>query len=306
MEIQEKKYLSLSEFIQKEMRDFPSFIQPPLYATDQEKQFSDVLVEFNQKQPGYLKYIIHTENMRRIAALHEILGKDSVNASNNPMLFDVITRLCKGLGVRMPVVFTYRASDIAAIKNVMDAESAANLFVEENAFTLGTKESLYVFVSEELMTLAQFDENELLALIAHEVGHAMANHSLRTLTFHSNFVQYFADVDSKNKIKRMLSDNLYSRLNEVTADRAALIACRNVDYVCSMLNKLGNIHPELIDYDDSKSDHPNNKKRVDMIKLFADSKLYAECIELIDGISVNKNLYQYSESDLQVAIMRMI
>ncbi|MBQ8221000.1 MAG: M48 family metalloprotease [Bacteroidaceae bacterium] len=306
MEILKKNYLSLSEFIQKEMRDFPNFIQPPLYATDQEKQFSDVLIEFNKQQPGYLKYIVHTENMRRIAALRRLLGKDQVNASNNPQLFNVITKLCKGLGVNMPIVFTYGNRDIAAITDVMSSGGACELFVENNAFTLGTKDSLYIFVSEELINSTQLNENELLVLIAHEVGHAMANHSLRTLTYQSNFIQYIVDIDAKNKIKKMMSDKSFSRLQEVTADRAALIACRNVDYVCSMLDKLGKVHPELMDYDDSESDHPNNRKRIEMIRLFAKSQLYAECIERIDGFPVDKSRYIYTESDLQVHIMRII
>ena len=149
----------------------------------------------------------------------------------------------------------------------------------------------------------------MLALIAHEVGHAIANHSLQNIICDPNVLKFFESVGGDllrnkiSKIKDMLNNNLAARLKEVTADRASLLACRNVDYVCSMFEKLPS---ELMNYDDFYSSHPNNKKRIAMINLFAESQLYADCIERIDCCSVDKTKYKYSEQELQNLIMAIV
>lgn len=181
MQIFDNTYLSLSEYMEKEVQRFKKFIEPPLYVTEQEKEFLDSIAKFNEVAPGFIKYTFNESNMLRIQVLRGVLDKQPVNVNNNPRLFDIITTLCRNLGIPMPLVYVYSDEDIYRIGCALEKTSlkGEELFQSENAFTRGSKEMLYVFISEELMAKTEYSNPEITALIGHEIGHTLANHPIK-------------------------------------------------------------------------------------------------------------------------------
>ena len=153
MKIADNTYLSLAEYMEKEVQGFKKFIDPPLYVTEQEKEFLDSIAKFNEAVPGFIKYNFNEINMLRIYVLRSVLDRQPVNVNNNPRLFDIITTLCKNLGISMPLVYIYSDEDIYRVGQALEETSlrGTNLFQSDNAFTCGSKEMLYVFISEEMM-----------------------------------------------------------------------------------------------------------------------------------------------------------
>lgn len=307
MQIADNTYLSLSEYMEKEVQGFKKFIEPPLYVTEQEKEFLDSIAKFNDAVPGFIKYNFNEINMLRIHVLKDVLDKQPVNANNNTRLFDIITTLCKNLGISMPLVYIYSDADIYRVERALEETSLCgmNLFQSNNAFTCGSKEMLYVFISDELMAKTQYTDPEIMALIGHEIGHALANHPIKASIMATD-LSTITNPQVIARIRQLQQNNQYSRLQEITADRAAVIACRDVEVARSMIKKMNNLNEALWDYDHSQGSHPNGKTRVRAIELFGKSLLYARCIELIDHTTIDRNAYPLSARDLQAEIMKII
>ncbi|GEM_PF-2736708 len=300
-------YLSLSEYMAKEVEDFPKFIEPPLYVTEQEKEFLDSIIKFNEVVPGFIKYKFNELNMLRIQLLRGVLDRQPVNMNNAPALFEIVMDLCKNLGIPMPLVYTYSDEDIYRMGRALEETNldVSDLFVQNNAFTSGSKEMLYVFISDELVTRAKYTAPEIMALIGHEIGHAFANHPINSYITGLD-LSSIADPQVVARIRLLRQNEQYSRLQEITADRAAVIACRSVETAQSMIKKMNNLNEDLWDYDHSQLSHPNGKTRVKAMELFGKSLLYARSIELIDKRTVDKRDYPLSARDLQAEIMKII
>lgn len=307
MQIFDNTYLSLSEYMEKEVQGFKKFIEPPLYVTEQEKEFLDSIAKFNEVAPGFIKYTFNESNMLRIQVLRSVLDRQPVNVNNNSRLFDIITTLCKNLGIPMPLVYVYSDEDIYRMERALEETSLKGqvLFQSNNAFTCGSKEMLYVFISEELMAKTEYTDLEIMALIGHEIGHALANHPIKGSIMATD-LSTITNPQVIARIKQLQQNNQYSRLQEITADRAAVIACRDAAAAQSMIKKMNNLDEALWDYDHSEASHPNGKTRVRAIELFGKSLLYARCIELIDHTTVDKSAYLLSARDLQAEIMKII
>ena len=307
MQITDNTYLTLSEYMEKEVQGFKKFIEPPLYVTEQEKEFLDSIAKFNEAVPGFIKYNFNELNMLYIQLLRSVLDKQPVNANNNPRLFDIITTLCKNLGISMPLVYVYSDEDIYRVARALEETQlkGEELFQSHNAFTCGSKEMLYVFISNELMEKTKYTDPEITALIGHEIGHALANHPIKTSIMRTD-LSTIANPQVVARIRQLYQNNQYSRLQEITADRAAVLACRSVDVARSMIRKMNNINEAYWDYDHSQGSHPNGKTRVRAIELFGKSLLYARCMEMVDHCSLDKSAYPLSARDLQSEIMKII
>ena len=307
MQIFDNTYLSLSEYMEKEVQGFKKFIEPPLYVTEQEKEFLDSIAKFNEVAPGFIKYTFNESNMLRIQVLRSVLDRQPVNVNNNSRLFDIITTLCKNLGIPMPLVYVYSDEDIYRMERALEETSlkGQELFQSNNAFPCGSKEMLYVFISEELMAKTEYTDLEIMALIGHEIGHALANHPIKGSIMATD-LSTITNPQVIARIKQLQQNNQYSRLQEITADRAAVIACRDAAAAQSMIKKMNNLNEALWDYDHSEASHPNGKTRARAIELFGKSLLYARCIELIDHTTVDKSAYLLSARDLQAEIMKII
>ncbi|HEY9697854.1 MAG TPA: M48 family metallopeptidase [Trichocoleus sp.] len=125
---------------------------------------------------------------------------------------------------------------------------APRLFIKTfpaiNAFTFGGKEHFIVLYSGLIDLLT---EDELLAVIGHELGHIKCQHitysSIAQLlsTFGTGLITQLFPVPGLNLLLSMgTKAKLYDwyRKAELSCDRAALLATQDEDIVCSMLAKL--------------------------------------------------------------------
>lgn len=296
-------YMTLDEYIKHENALFPDFIKSPLYSCEEEKMLTEEIVAINEIVPGYIKYICNEHNTIFIKKIKFILDKDSVTKNNNPRLYEIITKVVKNMGINMPIVYTYSDSDILTYE---ETTGEKNVLCPSNAFTLGNRDMLYVFVSDSIINENKLSDEEIMALIGHEIGHAYSNHSIYGNLFQSNVVDLsmIFPIDVIKKITSLYQNNKFNRYNEITADRAGLIASRDLDATISMLKK---IHGEEgWEYDHSNKNHPNGKTRVDAIELFSKSLLYYRCIELIDNCSPDKRNFTIMAQELSNKINTMI
>lgn len=194
-----------------------------------------------------------------------------------PDLYEVLSDCSKTLGIPVPHALT----------------GAMGGF---NAFTAGTDEYSFVFISDGL--LKYFSREEARFVIGHECGHiaskhvvyhtlvqALAGTALQLLGPLGALVRKFAGVP-------LLA---WSRRSEITSDRAGLICCGDIQTGERALLRLvaGLTDADKVDIDDyirhykemseyhgastwkeMLSTHPMIPKRIEALRLFARSELY--------------------------------
>jgi len=198
-----------------------------------------------------------------------------IDSSSFPDLFDVLTRSARTLGIAVP-----------------HAVAGPGLF---NAFTAGTDEYAFIFVTTSL--LEYFTTEEAGFVMGHECGHIasqhMVYHTLATLMAQTAY-------GNLGSLGRLLSQfNLpllaWSRRSEITADRAGLLCCGDQAVAERALIRLltGFADAAQVDVDDyirrykdvseyhgaSKWQqmlytHPPIARRIEALRLFARSELY--------------------------------
>ncbi len=181
------------------------------------------------------------------------------------------------------------------------------------AQALGTDDDCTVLIGEELLDL--LSDRELVALIGHELGHVQNNHVLYTTALfylqHSSvlFVRWIVQP-------AVMTLQAWSRRAEITCDRAALIATRDVGATLSAMVKtsLGPDKAAEIDveeylrelpktqrgvgkYAELFHSHPYLPKRVQALELFADSQFYRKITggDAAQGLSAEDVDTQVSE-----------
>ncbi|HWI61318.1 MAG TPA: M48 family metallopeptidase [Symbiobacteriaceae bacterium] len=163
-----------------------------------------------------------------------------------------------------------------------------------NAFTAGTDDFAFVAIAPTMLHL--FTPEELVFIVGHECGHIASGH----MTYHTlgslvanglgAFLGPFSTLPT-------LPLQAWVRRGEVTADRAGLLCCGDLEVACRALKRLvvGLGNPDEIDTDDfirqsqemsrqhSSANlmeylqtHPMIPRRLHMLKLFAQSELYYE------------------------------
>lgn len=302
IQIENTLYMTLHEFMEHEDKTFPQFVEAPLFACEDEKKLVKSIIEVNKIQPGYIKYVCSEVNAKYIAELKDIIGKQPVTQRNNPKLYNIITSVTRNLGISMPMIYTYTEEDVYDFNDNSETSS----LISDNAFTMGTRDMLYVFVSDSIIEGNKLTDDEIAALIGHEIGHALANHQVYSQVFLRRIVNNKATVAAIkwDEINGLYKSNRFSRINEFTADRAALLASRNIEAVEGLLRKIS--EDGGWEYDHSNSTHPNGKSRVEAIKLFASSMLYIQCVEHIDNTEIEKNTSSLTNKQLDEGIKRLL
>lgn len=215
-----------------------------------------------------------TTRLWRDVARTELLGTAiKVSDQQYPRVFEAAKAAGAALRVRVPVIF---ASPSSAIK----------------CKVLGTDDAPHLIVSLELAE--KLDDTELIAVIAHELAHIQNGQILYATALHylNNSAAFFVRWIIQPAIMTLQA---WSRRAEVTCDRASLLAVRDLDKTLQALVRveLGlekgsafNAEEYLRALPDVKKggigrlaeafrSHPYVPKRVQALRLFSESALYA-------------------------------
>jgi Zn-dependent protease with chaperone function len=160
--------------------------------------------------------------------------------------------------------------------------------------TLGTDDAPYIVINSSLVD--QLTDDELTAAIGHQLGHIHNGHILYVTALHylTQSAIFFVRWIVQPAIMTLQA---WSRRAEITADRAALLATKNLDVTLATLIKLelGLDKSAAFNLDDYLKELPNTKqglgrfaelfrghpylpKRVQALKLFAEGSLYASVL----------------------------
>lgn len=152
---------------------------------------------------------------------------------------------------------------------ILDQSRVPDLYIEWgydiNAFTVGAENPIVV-LNSGLIDLC--DDDEIMFIIGHEVGHIKSNHMLYHMMV--QVVNYFIDsIPGGTLVAGGLQYALYYwyRMSEFSADRAGLLCCQNQDAMIRAFikmsglprNAFNDIHPDaflqqarafkMLDYD---------------------------------------------------------
>lgn len=214
-----------------------------------------------------------TTRLWKNVAKAELLGTSvQVTDQQFPRVFAAVKRAADALRLRAPTVYV--------------APSSSSI----RAQALGTNDDAYIVVNSGL--LEYLSDDELLALIGHELGHIQNNHVLYATALHylNNSAAMFVRWAVQPAIMTLQA---WSRRAEITCDRAALLCTRDLDTTLAALIKIalgleGDDQVNIADYLENLPDtsrgvgryaelfrsHPYLPKRVRALRIFADSKLY--------------------------------
>ena len=217
-----------------------------------------------------------TTRLWRDVARSELLGTAvKVSDQQYPRVWEAAKLAGAALRVRVPAIFAAPSSSI-------------------KVKVLGTEDAPHLIVNLELAE--KLDETELVAAIGHELGHVQNGHILYATALHylTNSAVFFVRWMIQPAIMTLQA---WSRRAEVTCDRAALLAVKDLDKTLSAMVKLElgvdqgstfnpeeylrtvpNIKTGIGRYAELFRSHPYVPKRVQALKLFAESELYARVI----------------------------
>jgi Zn-dependent protease with chaperone function len=217
-----------------------------------------------------------TTRLWRDVARTELLGTAvKVTDQQYPRVWTAAKAAGEALRVRVPPVFAAPTSGIK-IK------------------VLGTEDAPHLIVNLELAE--RLDETELVAAIAHELGHVQNGHILYATALHylTSSAVFFVRWMVQPAIMTLQA---WSRRAEITCDRAALLAIRDLDKTLAALVKIelglekGSAFSAeeylktaadaakkggIGRYAELFRSHPYVPKRVQALRLFAESALYAK------------------------------
>jgi Zn-dependent protease with chaperone function len=215
-----------------------------------------------------------TTRLWRDVARTELLGTAvKVTDQQYPRVWRAARAAGAALRVQVPVVF---ASPTQSIKVKI----------------LGTEDAPHLIVNLELAE--KLDETELIAASGHELGHVQNGHILYATALHylTSSAAFFVRWVVQPAIMTLQA---WSRRAEVTCDRAALLAVRDLDKTLTAMVKLelglekgsafdaNEYLKSVLDvkkggfgrFAEMFRSHPYVPKRVQALRLFADSALYA-------------------------------
>ncbi len=196
-----------------------------------------------------------------------------------PELYEIVVECADALGIPIPYVII--SDQVRGI----------------NACTAGTNQFAFIAISSMLPLVLSRDE--LKFVIGHECGHLALGHvvyhtAVSMVGSATSLIPVVGDVISKTVTFPL---NAWSRRSEISADRAGLVCCGDINIATRSLLKLeaGVMKVDRIDIDNYVAEsenilnnsllgkfgeiimsHPIIPKRIKALKLFNDSAVYAE------------------------------
>jgi len=215
-----------------------------------------------------------TTRLWRDVARTELMGTAvKVSDQQYPRVWEAAKKAGEALRVRVPVIFA-SPSDSYKIK------------------VLGTEDAPHLIVN---MALAEsLDDTELVAAVAHELAHVQNGHILYATALHylNTSAAFFVRWAIQPAIMTLQA---WSRRAELTCDRAALIAVKDLDKTLhglirvelgldkaaafdaeEYLRALPDVKKGIGRFAEAFRSHPYLPKRVQALRLFAGSALYAQ------------------------------
>ncbi len=215
-----------------------------------------------------------TVRLWQTVARNELLGSSvKVTDQQFPRLYAIAARCAAVLHIPTPAVYVSPAIG------------------ELNAHTLGTEEDSYIVVNGALVD--HLSDEELTFVIGHECGHIHNDHVVFSTALHylttaaSFYVRWIVQP-------AILALQAWSRRAEITCDRAGLLCTRSMEHAQAAMVKLALGSQRL--YKDLKIDeylkqlpegrkgigrfsemfrsHPYVPKRIESLRLFAETELY--------------------------------
>jgi Zn-dependent protease with chaperone function len=239
------------------------------YAFSGERRFRRTL---NMARPVTMALEATTRLWRDVART-ELLGTAvKVTDQQFPRVFEAAKAAGAALRVRVPVIFAAPTSSI-------------------KVKVLGTDDAPHLIVNLDLAE--KLDDTELIAAIAHELAHVQNGQLLYATALHylNTSAAFFVRWVVQPAIMTLQA---WSRRAEVTCDRASLLAVRDLDKTLQAMVRMElgldkgsafNAEEYLRALPDVKKgigrfaevfrSHPYVPKRVQALRLFADSALYA-------------------------------
>lgn len=218
-------------------------------------------------------------NINADAYMGQILATGiTVNEQNYPEINTIVDECVKTLQIQRPYVVVSSQPGI-------------------NAMTFGSDEEPYLVLTSLLVKI--MNQDQLRFVIGHECGHIAMGHVM----YHSA-VSILSLIGTKSLLigkAAVYALNAWSRRSEITADRAGLICCGNVDTARKALIQLECAYRNADDFDidaytqnskdylskgllrkigEYKSSHPLTPKRIEAITEFAKSSKYYEAMML--------------------------
>jgi len=215
-----------------------------------------------------------TTRLWRDAGKAELLGTSvKVTDQQFPRVQEAARKAATALRLRVPPVYV--------------APTSWSL----KARALGTDDAPYIVVNAQAAD--SLTEIELVAAIGHELGHVQNNHVLYVTALH--YLRHSAVFFLRWVVQpAIMALQAWSRRAEITCDRAALIATRDLDATLATmvklelgldkgasfrldeyLRELPNVKRGIGRYAELFRSHPYLPKRVQALRLFADSAFYA-------------------------------
>lgn len=209
-------------------------------------------------------------------AREELLGGARLASDDQPRVWVAAKRAAEGLRINTPAVYV-----------------AAPSFAARTA-ALGTDDQPYVVIRADVVDA--LTEAELVAAIGHEMGHVQNGHVAYTTASH--YLTHAAGFFVRWMVQpAMMALKAWTRRAEITCDRAALLASRDLDTTLRTLVKLEvGLDKDPAEYlaqapaeGEGKTfgqriggvgelfkSHPLLSKRISALRKFADGALYVQ------------------------------
>ena len=195
-------------------------------------------VEYANENPS----LFNKYSFNAISVESESVAKKILSQINNAEITfeDALTEYSKNYYTTTDGVLKNKYEYLEYACQILDMPKVPELYIQWgyniNAFTVGSENPIIVLNSG---LIDMCDDDEIMFIIGHELGHIKSNHMLYHMMA-SVINMAIESIPGGNLIAAPLQYALYywNRMSEFTADRAGLLCCQNKDAAIRMFMKM--------------------------------------------------------------------